>query len=78
MNGLEFLADSADLYALKRDLRLVIGSKDSVVMGLFALLWWTMILRLVWRFCQSVRGTDRQAPPDEHRIRIGAAAGWRR
>ncbi len=78
LNGLEFLAESAELHALKRDLRLVAGSKDSVVMGLFALLWWIMILKVVLSFCRSVRGTDRHAPPDEHRIRIGAAAGWRR
>ncbi len=78
LNGLEFLAEHAELHALKRDLRLVAGRKDSVVMGLFALLWWIMILKVVLSFCRSVRGTDRQAPPDEHRIRIGAAAGWRR
>ena len=78
LNGLEFLAEGAELYALKRDLRVVIGAKDGVLMGVFALLWWIMILRLVWRFCQSVRGTERQAPSDKSRIGIGAAPGWRR
>ncbi len=76
INGLVFLAESTKFHALKRDLRLAAGAKDSIVMGFFALLWWILILKAVLRFGRSVRGTNTQDPSGE--LGPGAAGGWRR
>ena len=65
INGLVFLAESTKFHALKRDLRLAAGAKDSIVMGFFALLWWILILKAVLRFGRSVRGTNTQDPSGE-------------
>ncbi len=77
INGLEFLAESMEVQALKRDLRLMSGAKDSVVMGFFALVWWILIFRAVLRIGRDVRGTAVEVLPDGLGRAGAGAGGWR-